>query len=92
MTETFTTPTVLYRCTGDYAGFAASERDVYGPQRSPMYWVPLTGGAVTADVLRRLNSNGDPWESEKDGDPWIFDTATGLTMTADEVAAAIKVA
>lgn len=82
-TEIAKTPTTLHRCTGDYADLACSERDPYNPVLNPVLWVSLAGGAVTADIKRT------GIDSAADGDEWIYDQATGIFMTAEQVADAL---
>lgn len=88
MTE-FHKPTTLYdiRLSGDYTGWACSERDPYAPRNPVVYWVNIDGGAVCADVLDADTlTTRDP---AHDRDAWVFEVETGLAMTANEVLEAL---
>lgn len=70
--------------SGDYAGLATSESDVYAPAQPIQFFVPREGGKVRADVLgpERRTEGGDLI-----GDPWEYDVDCGITLTVDEVSA-----
>lgn len=68
---------------GIYEGFACSEADPFNPTRPIIFYVPLTGGPVTADVLGE-QPRGDAGNAT--GDPWTYDVATGISCTGYEVA------
>jgi hypothetical protein len=78
--STYQIPDTLYRGTGDYSGLACSEPDPYAPLRGVVYWVATEGGPVTVDILRSA------FNTVADGDPWLYDQPTGITLTAAEVA------